>query len=454
MFTDPVSRTRTQTMILCCRGLAVFAQLASTLNEETCSYDSRAAIEPLGGGLLLARGAVPTHDLGMLLRAERQAWRDPFLIEHDLVNQSRTITGSTSTQSVTWLHRHRAFAGGVFGRLEEAVLSAQEAAGWALGGLGPLHARCIESIRYSATGGEPHTAHEADEIGWHQDEWSVLTAVLTLGVSPDMEGGEMEVDRGDGPTRAEGLRPGDLLLFRSWDAHRSTPVLRGERHILVLELWQGPPVSRDSLEGRPADLDGGRSQLCGPALAADASSAALLWFCSKAADDEAGLLLSKAANLVGGSAYLWELAAAALAIPLLEELDSPGSDASKALARLTNALGRAGKLRTAAQVPDLTARPPPDWDEDEDGPFDAGFVDGVDGATVGGFFRQLSRGKGCGFPPRGLDVLRRRLAVRGADGALTHKAVDTQLRAVVMGHPTLWSAWLELDYEYLHGGSS
>ena len=437
--------------------LNVFAQLASTPNEAACSYDSPATREPLGDGMLVLRGAVPTHDLGMLLRTERQAWTDPFLGDHDLVNQSRTITGSTSTQSVTWLHRHRALSGGVLDRLEEAALSAQEAAGWALGGLGPLHARCIESIRYSVTGDEPQTRREAaseegdDEIGWHQDEWSVLTLVLTLAVSAHMEGGEMEVDRGGGPTRAGALQPGDVLLFRSWDAHRSTPLLRGERHVLVVELWQGPPTGRDSLEGRPAAFDGGRSQLCGPALAADASSAALLWFCSKAADDEAGLLLARSAELVGGSAYLWELTAAALAIPLLEALDATGGDATKALARLTLALGRAGKLRSAAQVPDLNARPPPGWDEDEDGAFDAGFVDGIDGATVGGFFQQLSRGKGCGFPPRGLDVLRRQMAARGADGALTHKAVDAQLKEVVMGHPTLWNAWLELDYEYLHG---
>ena len=112
--------------------LNAFAQLASTLNEETCSYDGRATREPLGDGMLLLRGAVPTHDLGMLLRTERQAWTDPFLGEHDLMNQSRTITGSTSTQSVTWLHRHRAFSGGVLGRLEEAALSAQEAAGCCL----------------------------------------------------------------------------------------------------------------------------------------------------------------------------------------------------------------------------------------------------------------------------------------------------------------------------------
>eukprot|EP01050_Picozoa_sp_SAG11_P059435 SAG11_NODE_38506_length_252_cov_0.666667_2_plen_59_part_01 len=58
------------------------------------------------------------------------------------------------------------------------------------------------------------------------DEWSVLTAVLTLSISPDLQGGEFELDRGTGPIAAPQLRPGDLLLFRSWDAHRSSPVLR------------------------------------------------------------------------------------------------------------------------------------------------------------------------------------------------------------------------------------
>ena len=54
---------------------------------------------------------------------------------------------------------------------------------------------------------------------------------------------------------------------------------------------------------------------------------------------------------------------------------------------MTAALRRAGFLRTAALVPDVDATPPPGWDEEEDGLFNAGFVDGVDGASVGGFFR-------------------------------------------------------------------
>ena len=42
-------------------------------------------------------------------------------------------------------------------------------------------------------------------------------------------------------------------------------------------------------------------------------------------------------------------------------------------------------------MPNLSARQPAGWDEEEDGPWDAGYVDGEDGAgTTGGFFRQLS----------------------------------------------------------------
>jgi hypothetical protein len=45
---------------------------------------------------------------------------------------------------------------------------------------------------------------------------------------------------------------------------------------------------------------GAFAAFCGPALSADASSAALLWFCSKAAAANAGALLAAAARLVSG----------------------------------------------------------------------------------------------------------------------------------------------------------
>ena len=92
-------------------------------------------------------------------------------------------------------------------RLEAAALSAQQAAGWGLAEtLGPLHIRCVESIRYVAAAGGPAAAADAaaaeralepapkategDEGGWHQDEWSVMTVVVVLSTTPDLRGGD------------------------------------------------------------------------------------------------------------------------------------------------------------------------------------------------------------------------------------------------------------------------
>lgn len=148
-------------------------------------------------------------------------------------------------------------------------------------------------------------------------------------------------------------------------------------------------------------------------MAADSGSAALLWFCSKAAAAtgstgatgvagatgatggmgatgvtaalsgpgggapgdvtplQPSILLARAASLVGGSAYLWELAAAASAIGLLEELharshlqpSSPHLQPSSPHLRLVAAqLRRAGALRMVARLPNLAARRPIGWD--------------------------------------------------------------------------------------------
>ena len=137
-------------------------------------------------------------------------------------------------------------AGGLIERIEAAALVAAQVRGWKLAdSLGALHVRCVESIRYAVTsdpavvslapeeidasesGTSPEIeVHEEteDAEGWHQDEWSILTVVLMLSTA-NQRGGNIEVDRGKGPLRAEPMIPGDLIVFRSWDAHRSTPLL-------------------------------------------------------------------------------------------------------------------------------------------------------------------------------------------------------------------------------------
>ena len=190
-----------------CTLLHAVSAAASRERGGTCSDDgaNATATQPWGDGMLLVRSALSPHELSQLLAAERAAWADTS--QPGLVNHTRRITGSAAVQSVTWLHRHRGFADGAVERVEAAALAAQAAAaGWQFSRthFGPLHVRCVESIRYSVVGAaaeaEPAgAAAPSDEQGWHQDEWSVLTAVLTISSSADLEGGEIEVARDTSP---------------------------------------------------------------------------------------------------------------------------------------------------------------------------------------------------------------------------------------------------------------
>ena len=169
-----------------CALLHALTSAVSSEQGATCSDDDNAtATQPWGDGMLLVRSALPPRELSQLLAAERAAWADTS--EPHLVNRTRRITGSAAVQSVTWLHRHRSFADGALERAEAAALAAQESAGWSRSLFGPLHVRCVESIRYSVVAGadtEAESVEEAaagrseqgvaevsgqsDEQGWHQ----------------------------------------------------------------------------------------------------------------------------------------------------------------------------------------------------------------------------------------------------------------------------------------------
>ena len=96
--------------------------------------------------------------------------------------------------SVTWLHRHRSFADGALERAEAAPLAAQESAGWSRSLFGPLHVRCVESIRYSVAGadteaesavaaGRTRSEPGPAEVPGRSDEQGCLSLSLSLGLS-------------------------------------------------------------------------------------------------------------------------------------------------------------------------------------------------------------------------------------------------------------------------------
>lgn len=209
---------------MACVFLVLFVLLGSAAQTSIACSAASGSSE----GMLLSRSIVPDNDVAQILAAESAAWVDSFLVEHGLTNRTRRISGSRGIQAVTWLHRSRAHAGGAIERVESSALSMANGAGWRLQMLGPLHLRCVESIRYAVTDdagdGEgddlAHTHDDggvADDEGWHQDEWSVLTAVVVLSTTPDVLGGDMELDRGRAPTECiPELKSGDMVVFRSW----------------------------------------------------------------------------------------------------------------------------------------------------------------------------------------------------------------------------------------------
>lgn len=121
---------------------------------------------------------------------------------------------------------------------------------WSASGSGPLEhvkangihglsIRVIELWEYSVGGGL------TDDF--HYDVDSVITVVVLL--NDDFDGGVLRTfevgdvhqsyDGGENPTCGGLQRPGDAVAFVSHKYHNVTPVARGVRRSLVMELWQG-----------------------------------------------------------------------------------------------------------------------------------------------------------------------------------------------------------------------
>ena len=94
-----------------------------------------------------------------------------------------------------------------------------------------LSLRCAELHTYGVGGG----LMERD----HKDSGSSLTMSLLLSDTAAFEGGRfLTYDAGGAPVEHD-VQCGDGILFRSEDLHNVTPLERGVRHALVLELWVG-----------------------------------------------------------------------------------------------------------------------------------------------------------------------------------------------------------------------
>jgi hypothetical protein len=73
----------------------------------------------------------------------------------------------------------------------------------------------------------------------HNDDGSLLTMDVMLSRETDFDGGHLQTLEADGTILAHTFERGDALLFLSHKYHHVAPVLRGERRVLIMEIWEG-----------------------------------------------------------------------------------------------------------------------------------------------------------------------------------------------------------------------
>jgi len=99
------------------------------------------------------------------------------------------------------------------------------------GGVSSLSIRVVEYWTYGEGGGL--------QDDYHYDTDSVLTIVCLLSDADDYDGGCFRTHESDGTQLKHAMQKGDTICFISHKYHNVTPVIRGTRRSLVMELWQG-----------------------------------------------------------------------------------------------------------------------------------------------------------------------------------------------------------------------
>jgi len=74
----------------------------------------------------------------------------------------------------------------------------------------------------------------------HIDTGSALSMSMLLSHAHAVEGGKLMTWSDEGLRVEHAMERGDALLFESETMHNVSPITRGERFSLVVELWQGP----------------------------------------------------------------------------------------------------------------------------------------------------------------------------------------------------------------------
>lgn len=103
---------------------------------------------------------------------------------------------------------------------------------------GKLSVRVVESLTYYGDDAWRSEGAAPGSLGWHQDDGAFVSMVVMLSEPEEYEGGAFQLQDLEGHIHTvQGLHKGEAIVWRSWRRHRVTPVLKGKRHVLVMEFW-------------------------------------------------------------------------------------------------------------------------------------------------------------------------------------------------------------------------
>ena len=189
---------------------------------------------PASSGELLAAERTSGRHLHALLDAEEIASiitaAHAMAQEHDGCSYKDLLVAYGNAHAALYMHK-----GGYFGRalpaLQQKLISQMcSQCSWPLRRPDALTIRCIEFHTYTPPGALMDPGH--------RDKGSIISMSVLLSDAAEHDGGRFITWEDCSPTTHE-LARGDAVLFPSEKVHNVSPLSRGVRQSLVIELWEG-----------------------------------------------------------------------------------------------------------------------------------------------------------------------------------------------------------------------
>ena len=207
----------------------LLTDFAATQLEAFCESTAQPRVEP--GELERAESSPAMHFRAFLDDAEMQQLAEAAVSmgESSLSACGHDVSYSDSHVALN-LHRGgfmKSRLPAIFGKITEGMCSEPALCDPSV----RLNVRCMEYHTYVAGGGLMTEGHK--------DHGSALTMSILLSHAHEVGGGALMTWHDGVPVVHDSMQRGDALLFPSLKTHNVSPITRGIRHTLVVEMWRG-----------------------------------------------------------------------------------------------------------------------------------------------------------------------------------------------------------------------